>query len=209
MMILKKYLALVKVAPLLWLLFALAACAALPGSAPTNFYILKPAGDLKMSGGALAEGVSVGVGPVQIPGYADRPQIVTFDQGSAIEVHDFDHWAEPLPEAIRRVLTSNVSSLLGAARVFPYPADFRPDRQAVQVAVNIIDITQSSDGRAVLSLRWHVRALYDNVVLGRFVKSYEAPGTPGDLGSYAEGLSGLLGRLSEDIAASLADLDLS
>src|SRR5690606_15662926 len=136
-------------------LLLLAGCTGLPGSAPTRFYILKPASDLTAGRTiALAEGVSVGVGPVQIPGYADRAQIVTFGARSEIAVHDLGDWAEPLSEPIRRVLASNVAELLGPARAYPYPADFRPDRGAVQVAINVIDITQLADGQAKLSVRW-------------------------------------------------------
>lgn len=199
-----------KLPTLLLALFLLGGCTGLPGSAPTQFYILKPAASLANAPDVrIGESVSVAIGPVQVPGYADRSQIVTFDEGSAIEVHDLDHWAEPLSEAMRRVLASNVGALLGAARVYPYPADFRPDQDAVQVAVSVIDVTQLADGRAKLALRWHVRALYANEVIARFVKTYETPGVPGDLNSYANGLSRLLEEFSVDIAETLAGLDLA
>jgi hypothetical protein len=189
----------------------LAACGGLPGSAPTNFYILQTAAQLDKSGTpvTLAEGTTVGIGPVQIPGYADRPQIVTFGSGSAINVSDFDHWAEPLSDALKRVLTANVAALIGEAKVFSYPADFRPDKQSLQVAVNVIDITETGTGIARISVRWHIKALYDNKVLSRHAKVYEAPATVGDYNSYAAAMSGLLAEFSEDIAISLNGMNLS
>ncbi|MBO0333691.1 membrane integrity-associated transporter subunit PqiC [Sneathiella sp. CAU 1612] len=196
---------------LLLIALPVAACGGLPGSAPTNFYILQTTSELKTEGTPvqLADGATVGIGPVQIPGYADRPQIVTFGSGSAINVSDFDHWAEPLSDAIKRVLTSNVANLVGAESVFSYPADFRPDKQSLQVAVNVIDITETGTGVARLSVRWHVKALYDNKVLSRHAKIYETPATPGDYNSYAKALSQLLGKFAQDIAASLNGLNLS
>lgn len=195
---------------LLLMALPLSACGGLPGSAPTNFYILKTADGLTADSGlSLAEGATVGIGPVQIPGYADRPQIVTFGSGAEINVSDFDHWAEPLSDAIKRVLTSNVATLIGAERVFAYPADFRPTKQSLQVAVNVIDITETGAGVARLTVRWHIKALYDNVVLARHAKTYETAATPGDYNSYANALSKLLGELSQDIAASLNGLNIS
>ena len=189
----------------------LAACSGLPGSAPTNFYILQTAAQLDKPGTpvTIAEGTTVGIGPVQIPGYADRPQIVTFGSGAAINVSDFDHWAEPLSDALKRVLTSNVAALIGEEKVFSYPADFRPDKQSLQVAVNVIDITETGAGVARLSVRWHIKALYDNKVLSRHAKIYETPATVGDYNSYAEALSQLLAEFSQDIALSLNGLNLS
>ncbi|MAZ02444.1 MAG: hypothetical protein CMN56_04835 [Sneathiella sp.] len=198
-------------AVLVLMLFAIAACAGLPGSAPTRFYILKTASDIKPGEASynLPEAMTIGIGPVQIPGYADRPQIVTFDSGSEINVSDFDHWAEPLGDAIKRVLSSNVASLIGEEKVFAYPADFRPNRDSVQVAVDIIDITETGAGVARLSVRWHLKGLYDNTVLSRHAKTYEMPATSGDYNSYANALSSLLGELSRDIATSLDGVNLS
>src|SRR5690606_41345929 len=108
--------------------------------------------------------------------------------------------AEAVAGGRRRGLASNVGALLGAGGGYPYPAGCRPDMDAVQVAISVIDVTQLADGRAKLALRWHVRALYANEVIARFVKTYETPGIPGDLNSYANGLSRLLEEFSVDIA---------
>ncbi|MEH6547453.1 MAG: PqiC family protein [Sneathiella sp.] len=181
------------------------ACAGLPGSAPTNFYVIKPAAGLVPEAAAkdLPEGISVGVGPIQIPGYADRAQIITFDAGSRVTVADFDHWAAPLGDTIKRISSANVAALLGEENVFPYPADFRPDQRSLQIALEIVDIGQLEDGRAWVNARWHVKRLYDNQVAMRGSGSYEETTTAGDYDSYAEGLSVIFGRLAKDLVASL------
>lgn len=181
------------------------ACAGLPASAPTNFYVIKPAVGLApdTAGKDLAEGISVGIGPIQIPSYADRAQIITFDKGSRVTVADFDHWAGPLADTIKRISSANVSALIGEEKVFPYPADFRPDQRALQVGIEIVDIGQLEDGRAWVDARWHVKRLYDNHVAIRGSGNYEEPTTAGDYDSYAEGLSIIFGRLAKDMVASL------
>jgi len=188
------------------LTLVLTACAGIGGpSVPTNFYVLKTSDNLTPPKGlvSLDTGLNVGIGPVQIPGYADRAQIVTFGTGSEITVADLDHWAEPLGDAIKRVLSGNVASLIGETRVFSYPADFRPDKQSIQIAVEIIDVAQLDNGEAYLSARWHVRRLFDNTVVLRSANTYKASSVAGNYDSYADALSGLLGRLAEDMAASL------
>jgi len=191
--------------------FFLAACSALPGSAPTQYYILKTVDGVSTGGSQITipEGVNVGIGPIQIPGYADRPQIVTFDSGAEIIVSDFDHWAEPLNDAIKRVVTANVATLIGEEKVFSYPADFRPDKQSLQVAVNVIDITETGAGIARFVVRWHVKELYDNNVLTRHAKTYETQAVVGDYNSYANALSQLLGEFSHDITISINELPSS
>jgi uncharacterized lipoprotein YmbA len=181
------------------------ACSGLPGSAPTRFYIMKVDESLKpdVAAASLNPALNVGIGPVQIPGYADRAQIVTFDDGARINVSDFDHWAEPVGDAVKRILSANVSTLIGEAKVFPYPGDFRPDKDSLQIALEIVDIAQLDDGDALLSVRWHVKRLYENEVVVRNAKVYRHKATAGDYNSYANALSALLGKLSVDLTQSL------
>jgi len=185
----------------------LSACGGLPGSAPTNFYILKPqpAAVLQKAAGDLSldPGISVGIGPVQIPAYADRSQIVTFDGGARVNVSDFDHWAEPLAAAVGRIISTDMAHLIGEAQVFPYPADFRPDAEALQISLEILDITRLENNVARLSARWHVKNLRENRVELRQSASYEMPAGGGDYNSYADAMSALLGRLAVDMARSL------
>jgi uncharacterized protein len=186
------------------------ACAGLPGSAPTNFYVIKPAAGLSADPktNSLPEGINVGVGPVQIPGYADRAQIITFDSGSRVTVADFDHWAAPLGDTIKRISSANVSQLMGEGSVFPYPPDFRPNRQSLQIALEIVDIAQLGDGQAMVNVRWHIKRLYDNEVAMRGANTYEVQTIAGDYNSYAEGLSVILGELAKDLVASLDKVKL-
>ncbi len=179
------------------------ACAGLPGSDPTRFYVMKTTEGLKAETGPLEPDINVGVGPVQIPGYADRAQIITFDSGARITVADFDHWAEPVGDGVKRILSANLASIIGESRVFPYPADFRPNEKSIQIAVEITDIFQDDQGMTRLAARWHIKRLYDNQIASRNAKTYSAQSLAGDYNSYADTLSDLLGQLAEDLAGDL------
>src|SRR5262249_42594450 len=51
---------------------------------PTRYYVLSPTAPREPSPSAGASGVAVGVGPVLIPGYLDRVQIVTRDANDEV-----------------------------------------------------------------------------------------------------------------------------
>ena len=75
--------------------------------------------------------VRVSVSRVAIPGIVDRPQIIARIASNNVEIFDFHRWAEPLQEAIPRVIAGNLALQLGpryavAAGVVPgLPPDVR------------------------------------------------------------------------------------
>jgi hypothetical protein len=84
-----------------------------------SFYLLEnlPATE-KM---ADAEALAIGVGPVSIPEYLDRPQLVRRGAGQVVELDEFERWAEPLEASLQRILIANLSTLLGTERVMSHP----------------------------------------------------------------------------------------
>jgi hypothetical protein len=94
-------------------LMLLAACAT-GTSAPSRFYVLAPL-EAPEAEPQLAPGercLAIGIGPVEIPAYLDRPQIVTRLSNNELNLAEFDKWAEPLRDNLIRVLAENISSLL-------------------------------------------------------------------------------------------------
>ncbi|MFW6242141.1 MAG: PqiC family protein, partial [Thermodesulfobacteriota bacterium] len=59
-------------------------------SLPTRFYLLTP--QKTGPGAAPTAGPSVGVGPVELPDYLDRPQILTRAGEHEIHFAEFDQW---------------------------------------------------------------------------------------------------------------------
>jgi uncharacterized lipoprotein YmbA len=69
--------------------------------------------------------MTIGIGPVTLPKYLDRPQIVTFTSPYALNVVEFDRWAEPLESTFVRVLAENLALLLPRAHVVVSPCRAR------------------------------------------------------------------------------------
>lgn len=136
------------------LCFVLAACA---GRSPqTSFYQLVPLADLDGDLPAVSpHDVSVGVGPLTIPDYLKRPQLVTRLSSSQIKVEEFHRWAGLLEKEIGSVMVDNLTELLGSERVVTFPWDqfARPD---YRVVYDIQRFDGIPGGEAVLKVRWTV-----------------------------------------------------
>ncbi|GBE15508.1 hypothetical protein BMS3Abin14_01574 [bacterium BMS3Abin14] len=97
----------------------------------------------------------IGVGPVRLAAYLNRPQIITRVDDNQVRLAEFDWWAEPLEDGIPKALTENVSILLGSAKVIaaPWGGDLKI---RYRVPVNVIRFDARFDGDAVLTVQWDV-----------------------------------------------------
>jgi uncharacterized protein len=132
------------------LLLIVAGCAQSP---PTEFYTLS---NMQLPPGGLdTPRTVVGVGPVVLPDYLDRPQIVTRASGNRMMLAAFDAWIEPFDGMFTRVLVENLSSLLATDNVVALPQR-RPTPLDYQVEVDVTRFDADLSGRAVLDARWKV-----------------------------------------------------
>jgi uncharacterized lipoprotein YmbA len=97
----------------LWIILpvTLAACSR---TAPSRFYTLNtlPGTHQESIHKGGADRLTIGVGPVEVAAYLDRPQIVTRISANELKLDEFHRWAEPLKDSITRVLVDNLSNLL-------------------------------------------------------------------------------------------------
>jgi uncharacterized lipoprotein YmbA len=134
-------------------LMVLTACAGT--SPPANFYVLSSLPE--SAAGTLPTGdktrLAIGIGPVNLPDYLDRSQIVTRISLNELKVAAFERWAEPLNSSFPRILMENLAMLLNTDQVAVYPW-----RSAIpieyQVVVDIIRFDASPGENAVLIARW-------------------------------------------------------
>jgi len=184
------------------LLPALAACGS---SKPTRLYTLTPSAD--RAAAAPGRGIGVGVGPVSLPKYLDRPQLMTRTAANSLAQADLDQWGGELNDNVTRVIALDLANLLGTDRVSLYPWK---DRTPVdyQVTVDIMKFEQDTDGAAVLDAFWSlVNPDNDKVLLMRR-SSYRDTGAPaasagGNYDAIAAAMSRNLDALCRDIAQAI------
>ncbi len=151
-------------------------------------------------------GIAVGVGPVSLPQYLDRAQIVVRQSANRVEASEFDRWAEPLKTTVPRALTENLSVLLVTDRVYSLP---RRQRLALDYSV-IIDVARfepTSAGGVSLVARWQIFGSSDKDRLADGKTVVERDGAaPGDFEAMAALMSDALIILSRDIAKIITAL---
>jgi uncharacterized lipoprotein YmbA len=171
---------------------------------PSNFYLLSvlPAPEAPI-GSTPSGQLALGVGPVSLPSYLDRPQLVTRASPNRLAFAEFDRWAESLKEMFPRTLAENLSALLGTDLVFVVPLRRSP-KLDYQVAVDVLRFDMGTDGQAVLSARWTIFGEDGKEVL-RLRKSVlteqVVPG--GDLEGMVVAMSRAVEALSREIARAI------
>src|SRR5215831_20400858 len=90
-------------------LLVLSGC--LGSTPPTQFYLMPPltSPDTAPPASAGWRDLTLGVGPVTVPPYLDRSQIVTRTSRAKLTLADFDQWAGPLADTIARVLSEDLA----------------------------------------------------------------------------------------------------
>jgi uncharacterized lipoprotein YmbA len=136
------------VVALLALAICLSACAG--KSASSQFYVLSSLPQPVLS---ATEGKVIGVFPVSMPDYLDRPQIVTRVSENELKLDEFSRWAEPLKDSFTRALVQNLSTLLNTAKVIK-TTQSTGSLMSLQVAVEVVQFDGTLGGDVVLIAKW-------------------------------------------------------
>ncbi len=147
----------------------------------------------------------IGIGPVRLPEYLDRPQIVTRLTPNRLQLADSHRWAEPLSENIPRVMGENLSALLGTDRIVLH---LWPTSRATdyQLLVEVLYFENESDGAARLVVRWSVKGKDGGIVLPERRSSHQAPAASRDQEGQVTALNVALGSLCREIAQALTPM---
>jgi uncharacterized lipoprotein YmbA len=177
----------------------LAGCGA---SSPARFYMLSPAG---ATVAAPPVNYSVSVGPVSVPAFIDRPQIVVRTGPNEVLIEEFDRWASPLKGDIARVVAENLVSLLGTNHVSVFPQTTAVGA-SYRVSIHVLRFDSEPVKAATLDALWTVSSAKDKQ--SRSGRSAIAEPTQGNsFTALVEAHSRAIGRLSADIASVIHEMD--
>ena len=129
-----------------------------PGPQPkTRFYMLSsPAASGKtVQPLATLPQVAIGIGPIRLPEYLDRRNIIVRNSQSEFELAELAQWAEPLAETFARVIGDNLSILLGTNRIiqFPWRSSMPVD---YQLTIQVAQFDGILGEQVVLRAHWQV-----------------------------------------------------
>lgn len=146
------------------------------------------------------------LGPIRLPDYLDRSQMVTRGAGNELIVNGQSRWAEPLDQAIHRAVALTVDSLVDDFVVVAYPstAMIDPDYRLVG---RVYRFDTDTSGLAVLEVQWGAADTESNVVISARRTRYTKQATNAqDPGAIAEALSDTLAQYGQDIASELNEV---
>ena len=177
----------------------------LGGRVEDQFYLLEP-GPLKgLSPAGPGQPVSprVGLAPVRIPGYIDRPQMVTALADNQYQLAETHRWAERLDENIERVLIEDLSRQLPTDQIVRHPSAREAALDAL-VSVQIQALHADATQHAVLAALWQVRGTQGRMLSRRF--DCRLPLTGQGFGAVAAAENACLDRLARTLIEAVRDL---
>jgi uncharacterized protein len=146
--------------------------------------------------------LAVGLGPIELPEYLDRPELVIRTSANGLDLSGTYRWAEPVGDNFRHVLANDLTGLLGTTNIkqFPwYPGthlDF-----IVRVAIQRFEADTSR--RAELVAHWDLRGSQADQVLatGDARVTHSSSSLTGD--AIASALSNDVAELAQQIASAI------
>lgn len=142
------------------------------------------------------------IGPILIPEYLDRPQMVLPVTRNELEILEHHRWAEPLDENIMQVLAENLEQLLTSNKIFPFN-EFTAANFTNQLKVGITRFGIEENKTAVLKGSW---ALYDrsNNILLQHKFNFDQSISSREYNEIIPVYNKLLAQLSQEISRSIS-----
>jgi uncharacterized lipoprotein YmbA len=173
-----------------------AACSILePKPDNTRNYLLSP----EAIAPGRARDVSLAVGPITLPPYLDRAELVTRVRSHRVEILSNHRWAEPLDVNFARVFTTNLSAAVGTDRIVEFPWLIEP-KVDYRVTVDVERFETTSEGFAVLQARWSLSRGVKGELARSKLASIQVPIEGSTTEDAVAALSRAVAQLAEEIA---------
>lgn len=151
--------------------------------------------------------VVLGIGPINLPEYLDRPQIMTRTGGNELEYTEFHLWAEPLKDNLARVLGENLSVLIDTNQIHQFPWR-RSAKIDYQLKVDVITFDGNLEGDSVLTVRWALHGKDQDKALRVEKSTFKQTTTGKDFEAMVSALNQTLEQFSRVVEKAIASLVL-
>jgi len=177
----------------------LAACS----SPPSNYYVLSAQPDPVRPMPAGFARTTVAIGAIVLPGALDRPQIARRLGPNQLDYAEYDRWAGPLDEMIRRVLAADLHPQLPAGTVL---IDSNSSASAdLTIAIDIRSFDADKSGRVTLSASWEILNKNSKVVgIPSDAMIVESP-AGSDTAAVAAAMSRAVAALAGNLASGIGE----
>ena len=127
----------------------------------SQFYVLAAPVDTAR---ATAGDVILGLGPITLPQYLRRPQMVTRVGDNQVTISEDYRWAEDLKAGVARIMSQDLGLTTGATQILIYP--WLVTRGVhYSVEVDVLRFEADSAGMVELWAAWRIREMATHSVL--------------------------------------------
>jgi len=186
----------------------LVGCISVPNSPTPRFYALTAIDDAQVSKKInLSADMIIGVGPVKIPEYQDRPQMVTLNKDKLLQFAQFDRWGESLDLGIARLVREDLTVILPQAKLTLYP--WNPSIEVkYQVVLEVVQLESEFDRGMFLVVQWTLIDVQNSKTVMIKRSEFRKAITPPNYCGLAQTLSASVASLSTQIAQELGTLNI-
>jgi len=173
-----------------------------------KYFVLAPipasGGGAAYANGAAGKSITIGVGPVTIPRYLERPEVVTRVSETELSVSDTERWAEPLETGVSSTLRRDLADRLAGAQIISFPWS-RKQPIDYRVKVNFHGLECTAAGNAVVDATWTIQRESDGATIQSGSTAFSAPAGK-DERSASAALSRGIAQVGTDISHALGTL---
>ena len=174
-------------------------------SPPNHYFVLNAQPEAANPAGPVAN--TVALGEIKLPGALDRPQIARRLGPNQLEFAEYDRWAGPLDQMIRRVLSTDLRARLPAG-IALIDNDSAASAD-VTVAIDIARFDADKAGRVTLEAGWEKLDKNGRVFGAPSAAKIVEPGAGADTAAVAATMSRAVAGLADRIAPGLGGASLT
>jgi len=184
----------------------LSGCLSLANTPNPRFYMLRSINKAEVSQQFnIASDTIIVVGPIKVPEYQDRPQIVTQDKDKMLNFAQFDRWGRPLDLGVAQVIADGLTAMLPGATIDVFPIHFNIPVK-YQVLIDVIKLESELDKEMLFTVQWSIINLEHKKMLITKRSEFTQAINPHNYAGLAEALSTACTSLSSEIAKEFSVL---
>jgi uncharacterized lipoprotein YmbA len=173
---------------------------------PSTFYLLETVPEIQTTQLPVLDEAAIGLGPIEFPEYASRPQIVIRNKEVQIGMNEFRRWAAPIDAHFSQVLSEDLSWFLKGRKVllFPWRNEEKPTKA---VRVKVLQFEGNMDRYATLTVDWELYSTISEHVIYEERQRWVMPLSDDKdyYHAYILAMSENVAQLAKRIAGKIAD----
>jgi len=174
---------------------------------PVEFYTLAslPGMEMESHEQSAVRDITIGIGPVQLPQFLNRPQIVIRSGPNKLTVSEFHRWGGYFDQDFLRVLAQDISILMPTNRVIEFPWEDRADPD-YRIEFNVQQFDGQPGNSVLLNTVWTIKGRKDTKALYAKRSIIRQPVSENDYEALVAAHSQALATLSREIAAAIKNI---